>query len=123
MEDIFASLARLPTSKRNLRTFRLKFLLHLSSSSANMQWFMIVRWSYLSSNRLANNQCVQMVTALILQLVQCIVAPPLQGRTSSHEEGTSGGEESRTKKLVSSINQSINRPIGSNLHMCIISIL
>eukprot|EP00731_Ephydatia_muelleri_P018474 Em0011g514a len=64
MEDIFASLARLPTSKRNLRTFRL-----------------------------ANNQCVQMVTALILQLVQCIVVPPVQDRLPCHED-----EESKTKK-------------------------
>jgi cohesin loading factor subunit SCC2 len=47
LEDIFASLARLPTTKRNLRSFKL-----------------------------SNGTSVQMVTALILQLVQCIVSPP-----------------------------------------------
>ena len=92
MEDIFASLARLPTSKRNLRTFRLLFVLSV--------YFMIVM-GLICTHRLANNQCVQMVTALILQLIQCIVAPPpVQGGTP-HEDSILGGEESKTKKQVS----------------------
>ncbi|XP_022102804.1 nipped-B-like protein A isoform X2 [Acanthaster planci] len=47
LEDIFASLARLPSSKKNLRNFRL--------------------------NQDTN---VQMVTALVLQLIQCVVVLP-----------------------------------------------
>ncbi|XP_071952064.1 nipped-B-like protein A isoform X2 [Antedon mediterranea] len=44
LEDIFASLAKLPTSKKNLRSYRLN-----------------------------SEQSIQMVTALVLQLIQCVV--------------------------------------------------
>merc|ERR1711874_444795 len=47
LEDIFASLARLPSSKRNLRNYRLN-----------------------------SDESIQMVTALALQLIQCVVKLP-----------------------------------------------
>ncbi|XP_072030780.1 nipped-B-like protein A isoform X2 [Amphiura filiformis] len=47
LEDIFASLARLPSSKKNLRNFRLN-----------------------------TGEYIQMVTALVLQLIQCVVVLP-----------------------------------------------
>lgn len=59
LEDIFASLARLPSSKRNLRNFRLNA-----------------------------DESIQMVTALALQLIQCVVKLPSQdsSRPSSPSE-------------------------------------
>jgi len=47
LEDLLASLARLPTSKRSLRNFRLN-----------------------------SEEYIQMVTALVLQLIQCVVQLP-----------------------------------------------
>ncbi|XP_032230599.2 nipped-B-like protein B isoform X2 [Nematostella vectensis] len=47
LEDIFASLARLPSSKRNIRSYRLN-----------------------------DEESIQMVTALVLQLIQCSVKIP-----------------------------------------------
>ncbi|XP_060078784.1 nipped-B-like protein isoform X3 [Ylistrum balloti] len=49
LEDIFASLARLPSSKRNLRNYRLN-----------------------------SEESIQMVTALALQLIQCVIKLPSQ---------------------------------------------
>uniref|UniRef100_A0A671SCF7 Nipped-B protein n=1 Tax=Sinocyclocheilus anshuiensis TaxID=1608454 RepID=A0A671SCF7_9TELE len=53
LEEIFTSLARLPTSKRNLRNFRLN-----------------------SSDMDGEPMYIQMVTALVLQLIQCVVHLP-----------------------------------------------
>uniref|UniRef100_A0A8C2Q6V1 Nipped-B protein n=1 Tax=Cyprinus carpio TaxID=7962 RepID=A0A8C2Q6V1_CYPCA len=53
LEEIFTSLARLPTSKRNLRNFRLN-----------------------SSDVDGEPMYIQMVTALVLQLIQCVVHLP-----------------------------------------------
>ncbi|KAJ8040860.1 Nipped-B-like protein [Holothuria leucospilota] len=49
LEDIFASLARLPSSKKNLRNFKLN-----------------------------SEDAIQMVTALVLQLIQCVVVLPTE---------------------------------------------
>ncbi|KAF7700983.1 nipped-B-like protein B isoform X1 [Silurus meridionalis] len=53
LEEIFTSLARLPTSKRSLRNFRLN-----------------------SSDVDGEPMYIQMVTALVLQLIQCVVHLP-----------------------------------------------
>ncbi|XP_011613857.2 nipped-B-like protein A isoform X3 [Takifugu rubripes] len=53
LEEIFTSLARLPTSKRSLRNFRLN-----------------------SSDEEGEPLYIQMVTALVLQLIQCVVHLP-----------------------------------------------
>ncbi|XP_040014225.1 nipped-B-like protein isoform X2 [Xiphias gladius] len=53
LEEIFTSLARLPTSKRSLRNFRLK-----------------------SSDSDGDPVYIQMVSALVLQLIQCVVHLP-----------------------------------------------
>ncbi|CAL8321731.1 unnamed protein product [Lota lota] len=53
LEEVFTSLARLPTSKRSLRQFR------INSSSVDKE-----------------PQYIQMVTALVLQLIQCVVHLP-----------------------------------------------
>lgn len=47
LEDILASIARIPSSKHNLRSFQL-----------------------------SSDQHIQMLTALVLQLVQCVVTLP-----------------------------------------------
>ncbi|MEE6458027.1 hypothetical protein FKM82_000154 [Ascaphus truei] len=61
LEEMFTSLARLPTSKRSLRNFR------LNSSDAD-----------------GEAMYIQMVTALVLQLIQCVVHLPSD--RDSHEE-------------------------------------
>ncbi|XP_072272708.1 nipped-B-like protein isoform X4 [Pyxicephalus adspersus] len=53
LEELFTSLARLPTSKRSLRNFRLN-----------------------SSDDDGESLYIQMVTALVLQLIQCVVHLP-----------------------------------------------
>ncbi|KAM9329215.1 nipped-B-like protein [Gastrophryne carolinensis] len=53
LEELFTSLARLPTSKRSLRNFRLN-----------------------SSDDDGDAMYIQMVTALVLQLIQCVVHLP-----------------------------------------------
>uniref|UniRef100_A0A2C9MAH1 Nipped-B protein n=1 Tax=Biomphalaria glabrata TaxID=6526 RepID=A0A2C9MAH1_BIOGL len=63
LEDIFASLARLPSSKRNLRNYRLN-----------------------------SDESIQMVTALALQLIQCVVKLP-------DLEETEGTEQDKNKKV------------------------
>ncbi|XP_008422496.1 nipped-B-like protein B isoform X2 [Poecilia reticulata] len=58
LEEIFASLARLPTSKRGLRNFRLN-----TSDSDGPPLY------------------IQMVSALVLQLIQCVVNLPTERET------------------------------------------
>uniref|UniRef100_A0A4W5LZC5 Nipped-B protein n=1 Tax=Hucho hucho TaxID=62062 RepID=A0A4W5LZC5_9TELE len=61
LEEIFTSLARLPTSKRSLRNFRLN-----------------------SCDKDGEPMYIQMVTALVLQLIQCVVHLP--NNRDSHDE-------------------------------------
>ncbi|XP_074991912.1 nipped-B-like protein isoform X8 [Calonectris borealis] len=63
LEEIFTSLARLPTSKRSLRNFRLN-----------------------SSDTDGEPMYIQMVTALVLQLIQCVVHLPSTEKDSNSEE-------------------------------------
>ncbi|KAM6364126.1 nipped-B-like protein isoform 3-T4 [Pluvialis apricaria] len=63
LEEIFTSLARLPTSKRSLRNFRLN-----------------------SSDTDGEPMYIQMVTALVLQLIQCVVHLPSADKDSNAEE-------------------------------------
>ncbi|XP_063996992.1 nipped-B-like protein isoform X2 [Pogoniulus pusillus] len=63
LEEIFTSLARLPTSKRSLRNFRLN-----------------------SSETDGEPMYIQMVTALVLQLIQCVVHLPSTEKDSNSEE-------------------------------------
>ncbi|XP_078287021.1 nipped-B-like protein isoform X4 [Rhinoraja longicauda] len=60
LEEMFASLAKLPTSKRSLRNFRLN-----------------------SSDMDGEPLFIQMVTALVLQLIQCVVHLPANEKDSS----------------------------------------
>ncbi|XP_075040342.1 nipped-B-like protein isoform X2 [Mixophyes fleayi] len=62
LEELFTSLARLPTSKRSLRNFRLN-----------------------SSDDDGEAMYIQMVTALVLQLIQCVVHLP-SDRDNPEEE-------------------------------------
>lgn len=70
LDDILASIARLPSSKRSLRTYRLN-----------------------------SDENIQMLTALVLQLIQCVVELPEQlaknsssgGNKSTSENSGSGG--------------------------------
>jgi cohesin loading factor subunit SCC2 len=63
LEDIFASLARLPSSKRNLRSYRLN-----------------------------SDESIQMVTALVLQLIQSVCILP------TVEQPIPGEEEAEVEK-------------------------
>ncbi|XP_026721127.1 nipped-B-like protein isoform X5 [Athene cunicularia] len=63
LEEIFTSLARLPTSKRSLRNFRLN-----------------------SSDTDGEPMYIQMVTALVLQLIQCVVHLPAAEKDTNSEE-------------------------------------
>ncbi|XP_063475632.1 nipped-B-like protein isoform X4 [Symphalangus syndactylus] len=63
LEEIFTSLARLPTSKRSLRNFRLN-----------------------SSDMDGEPMYIQMVTALVLQLIQCVVHLPSSEKDPNAEE-------------------------------------
>ncbi|CAH1242792.1 NIPBL [Branchiostoma lanceolatum] len=65
LEDIFASLAKLPSSKRNLRSYRL-------NSEDN----------------------IQMVTALVLSLIQCVVTLP----EPEHEDSNRDPEKTKEDK-------------------------
>ncbi|KAM9307263.1 nipped-B-like protein B isoform 2-T2 [Pholidichthys leucotaenia] len=58
LEEIFTSLARLPTSKRSLRNYRLN-----------------------TSDSDGDSMYIQMVTALVLQLIQCVVNLPSEKET------------------------------------------
>ncbi|RUS68904.1 hypothetical protein EGW08_023334, partial [Elysia chlorotica] len=74
LQDIFASLARLPSSKRNLRNYRLN-----------------------------SDESIQMVTALALQLIQCVVKlPDVNSEEKASEDDdrkskSSNAEESPSK--------------------------
>lgn len=68
LDDILASIARLPNSKRSLRTYRLN-----------------------------SDENVQMLTALVLQLIQCVVELP-------EELAQSRGSKSATSESVNSQN-------------------
>nr|XP_023664180.1 nipped-B-like protein [Paramormyrops kingsleyae] len=63
LEEIFTSLARLPTSKRSLRNFRLN-----------------------SSDVDGEPMYIQMVTALVLQLIQCVVHLPCDKDNGMEDE-------------------------------------
>nr|XP_039272679.1 nipped-B-like protein A isoform X2 [Styela clava] len=74
LEDIFQSLARLPTSKRNLRSFRLNY----------------VDEDYSDDEDISSNQVmpyIQMVSALVLQMIQAIVMLPLTEQENDKNEG------------------------------------
>jgi len=69
LDDILASIARLPSSKRGLRTFRLNVEQH-----------------------------IQMLTSLVLQLIQCVLAlpeklgvveKPIQGEEGQEKQSSS----------------------------------
>ena len=73
LDDILASIARLPSSKRGLRTFRL-----------------------------SADQHIQMLTALVLQLIQCVLSlPDKLGAPSATTAGQSeeGGESSAVQAM------------------------
>ncbi|XP_025080871.1 nipped-B-like protein B isoform X1 [Pomacea canaliculata] len=69
LEDIFASLARLPSSKRNLRNYRLNA-----------------------------EESIQMVTALALQLIQCVVKLPGQDDSRPPSPSEDGRDSNKQPK-------------------------
>lgn len=68
LDDILASIARLPSTKRSLRTYRLN-----------------------------SEEHIQMLTALVLQLIQCVVALPDNLSNKNFHDGT----QSENVKVVS----------------------
>lgn len=70
LEDILASIARIPSSKHNLRSFQL-----------------------------SSDQHIQMLTALVLQLVQCVVTLPESMCKSQDSKKDKEHSESDSKKV------------------------
>ncbi|XP_068630090.1 nipped-B protein [Battus philenor] len=70
LEDILASIARIPSSKHNLRSFQLN-----------------------------SDQHIQMLTALVLQLVQCVVTLP-ESMCKTQEKDKEQSSDSENKKHV-----------------------
>lgn len=92
LEDIFASLARLPSSKRNLRSYRLNA-----------------------------EESIQMVTALALQLIQCVVKlpePPDPEKDDNREDDEE--EESPKSKREREKNRKKSKTVSINIffHCC-----
>ncbi|KAK4306344.1 hypothetical protein Pmani_021828 [Petrolisthes manimaculis] len=69
LDDILASIARLPNSKRSLRTYRLN-----------------------------SDESIQMLTALVLQLIQCVVELPEELSQNSSSSGKSDSNHSQNSK-------------------------
>lgn len=73
LDDILASIARLPNSKRSLRTYRLN-----------------------------SDENIQMLTALVLQLIQCVVELPeelgLKEKSDKNNSGDKSGSNSHNSK-------------------------
>uniref|UniRef100_A0A665VA22 Nipped-B protein n=1 Tax=Echeneis naucrates TaxID=173247 RepID=A0A665VA22_ECHNA len=67
LEEIFTSLARLPTSKRSLRNF---------SFGHQVGRYIFMKPLLNSSDQDGEPMYIQMVTALVLQLIQCVVHLP-----------------------------------------------
>ncbi|XP_015608348.1 nipped-B-like protein B [Cephus cinctus] len=76
LDDILASIARLPSSKRSLRTYRLNSEDH-----------------------------IQMLTALVLQLIQCVVVLP--DSIAPHEKTNKDEEEKKEEKKPSQVDADI----------------
>uniref|UniRef100_A0A3B4FIE2 Nipped-B protein n=1 Tax=Pundamilia nyererei TaxID=303518 RepID=A0A3B4FIE2_9CICH len=92
LEEIFTSLARLPTSKRSLRNFRLN-----SSDSDGEPLY------------------IQMVTALVLQLIQCVIflKPYLPSINTQNMCGSKQGEEDYRplfENFVHDLLSTVNKP-------------
>lgn len=68
LDDILASIARIPSTKRNLRSYRLN-----------------------------SEQHIQMLTALVLQLIQCVVVLPDNLDKSDKDKPEKGDEQSTSK--------------------------
>lgn len=69
LDDILASIARLPSTKRNLRSYRLN-----------------------------SEQHIQMLTALVLQLIQCVVVLP-ENLDKTDKDKVEGNEDSSISKM------------------------
>uniref|UniRef100_A0A452U521 Nipped-B protein n=1 Tax=Ursus maritimus TaxID=29073 RepID=A0A452U521_URSMA len=84
LEEIFTSLARLPTSKRSLRNFRQFkcFISHTKELGFNPLYSRKLN----SSDMDGEPMYIQMVTALVLQLIQCVVHLPSSEKDSNSEE-------------------------------------
>uniref|UniRef100_A0AAY4CG10 Nipped-B protein n=1 Tax=Denticeps clupeoides TaxID=299321 RepID=A0AAY4CG10_9TELE len=75
LEEIFTSLARLPTSKRSLRNFRYhRHTVRIPKMYSCLMWMCTDRLN--SSDVDGEPVYIQMVTALVLQLIQCVVHLP-----------------------------------------------
>uniref|UniRef100_A0A8C2ZIC8 Nipped-B protein n=1 Tax=Cyclopterus lumpus TaxID=8103 RepID=A0A8C2ZIC8_CYCLU len=80
LEEIFTSLARLPTSKRSLRNFRYLHLAQLNIINEDIDHFQ------LNSDSDKEPLYIQMVTALVLQLIQCVVRLPSERDTEGEHK-------------------------------------
>ncbi|PNF24471.1 Nipped-B-like protein [Cryptotermes secundus] len=75
LDDILASIARLPSSKRSLRSYRLN-----------------------------SEEHIQMLTALVLQLIQCVVVLPERFQAEGSEKSQNDGKENEEEKKDKLVN-------------------
>ena len=87
LDDILASIARLPSSKRSLRTYRLN-----------------------------SNTYIQMLTALVLQLIQCVVVLPK--KLALKDMKISANDEPEVVNVSSSISSQIWSQLLERKHWC-----
>lgn len=118
LEEIFTSLARLPTSKRSLRNFRLANILILlndiiiNNCFMTLWYFITHIWSYLfirlnSSDVDGEPMYIQMVTALVLQLIQCVVHLPTE------RDNTDDEYEKKVRE------RAVNGQLRQSVHICL----
>ena len=87
IEDLFPLMLKLPTSKKNMRTCPVRY------SSCPAPWGTRDLTTSLFSSMLANGpqpHQIQMITALVLSIIQCCVVRPAFSCSSSQQEAKNG---------------------------------
>lgn len=107
LEDVLSSLARLPSSKKNLRSYRYGFYCILctyykalpeSLSPRGLHTSLGIKARLDAVYRLNADEQIQMVTALALQLIQCVVKLPKDEEEEPSPPPETEKEKEREKK-------------------------
>ena len=103
LEDLFPIMLSLPTGKRSLRTFPVRYS---SSPSSTLQVMNTEIVGSLLSNGMEPH-CIQMITALILSLIHSCVLRPSYGTEESNTGGGGKSSPATSEKLQSGLRSSI----------------
>ncbi|KAL7576521.1 hypothetical protein ACA910_018019 [Epithemia clementina (nom. ined.)] len=96
LEEIWPILLRIPTAKRSLRIFRVRYTSASSTSLSRLNTSIMKKFC-----EQGDNHCIQMMTALFLNLVQACVVRPTYANKISEEDEESAGEPEYASGLVS----------------------